>query len=290
MAPRHPARARALATVTRCACWPRATRGRERVPSRPGAFPRLSGLIVGGVSRRRWSWRLPWAGERYAQAPAPRALRAWVCPAWVMAPGGRRAPEASSAGTQPTHGLRSRGLAKRGRSPRSATRVTATVHGTPRRACRAATTAGTRQAGTCACSAGASRGRRAGWACTARTYACQTMWCAGGGQPTAASPRRGAGLPWARPGSRRAWLSQQAVRRHWAALRARRVSSRTRVRARRASSATVGPETAVRAPERARRASGLASRRSVLIRSPAFGGRREGAPTQPSSAVCLRDR
>ena len=57
-----------------------------------------------------------------------------------------------------------------------------------------------------------------------------------------------------------------------------------------ASSATLGTETAGRAPARARRASGRASRRSVVSRAPAFLGMREGATTQQSSSLVFRYR
>jgi hypothetical protein len=64
MAHRQPARARAMATVTRGAWVPRATRGRYRVQSLPGAFPRRSWMTWGGFARRSGQWRLTLAGER----------------------------------------------------------------------------------------------------------------------------------------------------------------------------------------------------------------------------------
>lgn len=42
MAPMHPVSSRAMATGTTVACFPRATRRRERVQSLPGAFPLMS--------------------------------------------------------------------------------------------------------------------------------------------------------------------------------------------------------------------------------------------------------
>ena len=99
----------------------------------------------------------------------------------------------------------------------------------------------------------------------------------------------GAAPPGARPLERRACRRKQAGRRPWASLRSLRVSARARRRARRASSATWGPATAVRSPERARRANGPASRRSVGRRAPGFWGISEGAPQQ-ASPVWLRER
>jgi hypothetical protein len=98
---RQPARARARATGTRGAGWPRAPRGRERVPRRPGAVPLRAGMLLGCWARRQGPWRLPVAGAREAQAPAPRARRAWGWPAWGSAPGWRRSPEASADGRSP---------------------------------------------------------------------------------------------------------------------------------------------------------------------------------------------
>jgi hypothetical protein len=287
---RQPARARARATGTRGAGVPRAPRGRERVPRRPGAVQLRAGMLLGCWARRQGPWRLPVAGAREAQAPAPRARRAWGWPAWGSAPGWRRSPEASADGRSPRHVRRSRGVSTRGRAPRAAPRVTAPVPGTPRRACRAATTAGPRQAGTGAWRAWARRWRRAGGAGTARPSAWHTRGGAGGGQPPAERPRRGAGPPWARPAARRAGRSQQAVRRTWASGRSRRVSARARGRSRLAAAAPLGTETAGRAPERASRARGTASRRLVGTRAPDCWGRSEGAPPQPWSPCGVRDR
>jgi hypothetical protein len=227
-------------------------------------------MILGGMSRRRWRCRLTWAGSRWAQAPAPRARRAWVCPAVGIAPCWRRSPEASAEGITPQNFLSALGVSNRLRSPRSATLGTATVHGPPRSAWRAATPGGKRHAWTCSGRACARRGRRAVWSVTARPAACKTRGWAGVGQTTAESHRRWAGCQGARPMERIACLRTHAWRRNLASLRALRVSARARLRSRLASSSTVGTSTAVRSPERPRRARGTASRRSVLTRSPAF--------------------
>jgi hypothetical protein len=81
------------------------------------------------------------------------------------------------------------------------------------------------------------------------------------------------------------WAPQRGV-----AVRALRALSRARVRARPASSAPWGTETAVRAPEPARRARGLAARRSVVTRSPACWGSSEGATTPQASSFFGRER
>jgi hypothetical protein len=104
-----------------------------------GACQRMAWSTVGGVASRRCRWRLPWAGEREAQAPAPRTCRAGVGPV-VLAPCGRRAPEASAAGMRSKHCSRSLRRSTRVRSPMCATRVTATEPCMPRRACSASTT------------------------------------------------------------------------------------------------------------------------------------------------------
>jgi hypothetical protein len=79
------------------------------------------------------------AGERDAQAPATSPRRAGGFPALGIAPCWRRAPAEYSAGITPQNFMRALGVSKRVRSPRCATGVTATVPGTPRRACRAST-------------------------------------------------------------------------------------------------------------------------------------------------------
>ena len=63
---------------------------------------------------------------------------------------------------------------------------------------------------------------------TARPSACKTMGGAGVGQTTAASHRRGAGLPLARPPSRISWRSTKAVRRHGASWRSLSAFARPR--------------------------------------------------------------
>ena len=214
MAHRTPTTARAMATGTPGACWPLATRRRSRVHRRTWAFQRLAWMTVGGCSRRRGSCRLPWAGSRYAQAPATSALRAWVFPALGLAPWGRRAPAADAEGLKPTPVSRAVGVATRLRSPPAATLVPATGPGTPRQACRVSTPGRNRHACTGAGSAGARRCRRAVGALTARTYAGKTLGGAGVGQTTSARQRRGAGRPVARPVSRRSCRRPHAWRRH----------------------------------------------------------------------------
>jgi hypothetical protein len=208
----------------------------------------------------------------------------------VREPGGRGAPEESAAGRSPRHCINARGVSKRRRAPMSAPMVTATGHGTPRSASRAAPPGGHRQTCTCSWSAGARRWRRAGCAGTARPYSGNTRCCAGGGQTTSESHRRGAGRPGARPVERLACRRQNAWRRNGAAWRALRGSARARRRSRLASAATVGTATAGSSPERARRARGPAARWSVWTRSPAVLGRREGATTQPSAPVWVLPR
>jgi hypothetical protein len=146
MAHMQPASARARAPVTTGACGPREPRRRSRGQRRPWAFQLRSGMMGGGVSRRRGRGRLPWAGSREAQAPATSARRAWLWPAVVMDPCRRCAPEEDAAGSRPTPVIRARGGSTRVRSPRVETLVTATGHGTPRQACSAVTPGCTRQA------------------------------------------------------------------------------------------------------------------------------------------------
>ena len=237
-------------------------------------------MALGGGSRRRGRCRRTWAGSRYAQAPATRARRAGGWPAGVLEPCGRVSALASAEGMRPTHGMRGLGWSQRERSPRAATGGPAPVHGPPRRAWRAAPPGDTRPAGTGSWRAGARRWRRSAGAVTARPAACQTLGGAGVGQPPAARHRRGAGPPRARPGERRSCRRPTALRRHVAALRSRRASSRARVRSRRASSSTVGPSPGVRSPARSRRARWSASRRAVCTRAPALVGSSAGATPQ----------
>jgi hypothetical protein len=103
IAPRHPPRARAMATTPWVACGPRAIRRRSRVPRRTWACQLRSWRAVGGPARRRWRGRLTVAGWRDAQAPATHARRAWVWPAVVLAPCRRRAPRDDAAGLRPQH-------------------------------------------------------------------------------------------------------------------------------------------------------------------------------------------
>ena len=85
------------------------------------------------------------AGEREAQAPATSTRRAWLLPVCVMPPCRRRSPVEYAEGVKPRECMSCLGLSKRVRSPRAATVVTATVHGTPRRAWSASTTGASRQ-------------------------------------------------------------------------------------------------------------------------------------------------
>ena len=79
---------------------------------------------------------------------------------------------------------------------------------------------------------------------------------------------------------RRSWRRSKAVRRSFAAVRSRMLSSRARRRARMASSSTWGTSTGVRSPERVSRASWQASRRRAV----AEVGYGPGHDVQP----CLR--
>jgi hypothetical protein len=85
------------------------------------------------------------------------------------------------------------GCSQRVRAPSAATVVTATVHGTPRRAWRASTTGAKRQVLPCSWSASSRRPRRSVCAVTVRTSSCQTICCAGVGHTTSLSQRRGPG-------------------------------------------------------------------------------------------------
>jgi hypothetical protein len=161
-------------------------------------------------------------------------------PAWVIAPGRRCAPEEYAEGIRPRNFISARGFSNRVRSPIAATRVTATVHGTPRNACRASTTGDTRQAMPCSWRACSRRWRRSRCAVTARTYSCKTMCCAGVGHTTAESHRRGAGFQWARPPYRISCRSKKALRRNVASVQSLMASSRARVRSRMAASSPVG--------------------------------------------------
>jgi hypothetical protein len=190
MAHRKPTHARARATTTWLACFPRASRRRERVHRRTWAFQRMSWSALGGLSSRHGRCRLTFAGEREAQAPATSARRAWVFPALVSAPCRRRAPREEAAGGRPQEPMSGLGCSKRGRSPSAATGGTATVHGTPRRACSASTTGLRRQDWPCSWRACSRRCSRSVCSLTARTYAWNTMCCAGVGQTTAESHRR----------------------------------------------------------------------------------------------------
>ena len=145
MAHRNARRSRAMAPTTWWAFFPLALRCLERLHSRIWAFHLLAWSGLAPCSRRRCSCRRTCAGEREAQAPATSTRRAWLWPVFVMPPGRRRAPVAYAAGVKPRECMSCLGVANRVRSPRAAPVVTATVHGTPRRAWSAATTGASRQ-------------------------------------------------------------------------------------------------------------------------------------------------
>src|SRR5262249_9449655 len=81
------------------------------------------GLFV--ESRLEMAAQLGWVAGGQAPSTSPR--RAWVVPAFVIAPWWRRSPEAYSAGMSPRNFMRSRGVSKRVRAPIAATMVTAPV-------------------------------------------------------------------------------------------------------------------------------------------------------------------
>jgi hypothetical protein len=149
MAHMQPTSSRAIATTTWVACCPRASSGRLHCQRRTGAFQLMSWMALSGVSSCRDRCRLTLAGEREAHVPPTMARRAWVLPALGMAPCRRRAPLDYAEGSRPKHFSSGLGWSKRMRAPSSARVVTATVHGTPHRAWRAATTGDNRQAMTC---------------------------------------------------------------------------------------------------------------------------------------------
>jgi hypothetical protein len=164
MAPSTPTPSRAMATTTWFAGCPRALRRRSRWPRLTWAFQLRAWISWGWLSRRSGRGRLPGAGERDAQAPSTRARRAGVWPVVVSDPWRRVSPGEDAAGISPTPVMRCLGLATRVRSPRAATRGTAPVHGTPRRAWRASPPGGKRQEVTWAWRAWSRRWRRAGCA------------------------------------------------------------------------------------------------------------------------------
>jgi hypothetical protein len=136
----------------------------------------------------------------YSVRSAPASSRAWRWPAWVRAPCRRRSPLEAAEGISPQHCMRGRGESQRGRSPRAAPAVTATVPCTARRAWRVSMTERHRHGLTGAWRACSRRGSPSVWSLTARTSACQTMGGAGVEPSTALSPRRGAGPQGAWPG------------------------------------------------------------------------------------------
>ena len=290
MAPRHARSARAMAPTTWWAGFPLALRWRERCPRRSWAFQLSAWIGVDTFSRRQGRCRLPVAGEREAQAPSTRARRAWRWPVWVLPPWRRRSPVEYADGVTPRACLSWRGGSNRVRAPSAAPVGTATGPCPPRRAWSASTTGASRQGCPWSVRAWSRRASRAVWSGTARRYAGHPLCCAGVGQTTALSHRRGAGPQVARPGSRRACRRSKALSRHGAVVRARRASVRARPRSRIAASSPWGTETGVRSPERLRRASVMASRRWVVTRSPGFWGLKEGATTPQTWPVWVRER
>ena len=77
----------ARARATTCGAWlPWARRWRSRGPRRPWAFLLLAWSAGGSCARRRGRGRRRLAGYRAAQAPSPRARRAWGFPGLVRLP------------------------------------------------------------------------------------------------------------------------------------------------------------------------------------------------------------
>ena len=135
-------------------------------------------------------------------------------------------PSALAAGrcrsVRPRSCLSGRGRSPRVLYPRAARSVTAPVHGTPRRACRARPRRDKLPAFTCAWRSCARRWRRAVGAVTAPTSSC----------------RPGGGPPVARPVYRIACRRRKALRRNVAVCSAWHVSARARLRSRMAASST----------------------------------------------------
>ena len=172
----------------------------------------------------------------------------------VMPPCRRRSSGEDSAGVNPRECMRCLGLSKRGRSPRAATVVTATVNGPPRSAWSADDARGEPPGLPVVCDACSRRGRRSGWSVIARMYSWQTIGCAGVGQTTAESHRRWAGPQVAWPVERVLLPQEKRCQPKLRAAEERGWPARPRHRSRMASSSTVGTETGVN-PERIRRAS-----------------------------------
>jgi hypothetical protein len=86
MAHIHARSSRAMATTTWLACFPLALNCLSRLHRRIGAFHLLSWIGLGTFARRHGRGRRMLAGEREAQAPSPKARRAWRVPVLGMPP------------------------------------------------------------------------------------------------------------------------------------------------------------------------------------------------------------
>lgn len=116
---------------------------------------------LGLLGQTQWQRAADLGGRAGAQAPSPRARRAWLLPAVVLAPWWRRSPEKYPEEISPKKLRSSLGLSKRGRAPTEALMVRATVHWTPLRTGSASTTGGTRHVLMGACSSCSRRWSRA---------------------------------------------------------------------------------------------------------------------------------
>ena len=189
------------------------------------------------------------------------------------------APLECSEGTRPSQAISWRGLAKRRKSPTSATSTTAERRATPRIACRAATTGASDQPATSSRICASRRSRRRSASSIASIGSCSTACCAGCPKRSPASQRRCAGDHVVRPVKTRSWRSRKPC----SCWRARRTASmaavRARTRSRIASCVGSGIQTAVSSPARCSRARVRASRRFVFTRSPGLRGTSDGATT-----------
>ena len=163
----------------------------------PAPVRRPAAVVERRGARLQPAWPVATDVGRSARGPGPcdqgstgRALTRVGAGTWAAVRTG-----AEAAGIRPKPCSRGRGVSPRVRSPRSATGVTATGHGTPRRAWSASTTGESRQAWTWSWRAGVRRARRAVWSVTARPDACQPMGWAGVGQPPVGRARGAAVWP-----------------------------------------------------------------------------------------------
>ena len=222
----HPASSRAMATVTTLACWPCATRRRSRLHSLPLAFQLMSWMILGCFASRRCRCRLiGWV------AGGPGACNQHPSGMGVTGFGNGSLPASLGTGVRcgnQAEALRSSlGFSQRVRSPMSATRVMATVHWTPRRACGAATTGCKRHDLTCSCSA--CKALEACGMLLDRTDICWKddvlRWC---GAHHCREPPQVGRVPIRPAPERISCLHKKAVRRNLASLQSRMASSRAR--------------------------------------------------------------